>query len=173
MKIVTIFAEKLYTFHYPNETANEYDRLMELWTDVLYLREYAKKNSIADTTKFIRDIRNDAEYIQDLIEKMANNKGKLDTFFKPLDDLETRIKVLSLQKGKIRQSYLRLYAIKVDENLFVIVGGAIKLAYTMKEHPDTQHEKVKLERAKNYFQSEQVFDIDSFYELLMENDNDK
>jgi hypothetical protein len=173
MKIISIFAERLYAFHYPNETDNEYDRLMELWTDVLYLREYAKRNGINDTTKFIRDIRKDAEYIQDLIEYIAQNKGKLETLFKPLNDLETGIKVLSLQKGKIRHSYLRLYAIKIDENLFVIVGGAIKLTPTMKEHPDTQQEKIKLEQAKIYLQGEDIFDSDSFYELLMDNNNDK
>jgi hypothetical protein len=166
MKIVVIFAEKLYAFHYENESDNEYDRLMELWTDVVYLREYALKNGITDTTKFIREIRQDAERIQDLIEEIAKTNKKLEVFFKPLNDLESGFKLLSLQKGKIRQSFLRVYAIKIDEDLFVIVGGTIKITHKMSEHPDTQNEKIKLQKAKNYLQSEQIFDSDSFFELL-------
>jgi hypothetical protein len=55
MKIVTIFADQLYAFHYMGEAENEYDRLMEQWTDVSYLRAYAKQNKIADVTNFVRD----------------------------------------------------------------------------------------------------------------------
>lgn len=173
MKIVTIFAEKLYAFHYEDEADNEYDRLMELWTDVLYLREFARNNAIKNITGFTQAIIKDAEYIQDLIEEITQSKDKLETFFQPLDDLETRIKILSLQKGKIRKSYLRLYAIRIDENLFVIVGGAIKITHTMKEHKDTEHERRKLFQAKMYLQSENIFDSDSFYELLNYGNYDK
>jgi hypothetical protein len=171
MKIVTIFADQLYAFHYMGEAENEYDRLMEQWTDVSYLRAYAKQNKIADVTNFAHEIRQDAEYIDDLIESIARQNHKLESFFKPLYNLEMGVKFLSLQKG--RRYKLRIYAIKIDENLFVITGGAIKITLLMDDHPDTQLEKVKLNQAKDYFKKQQVFDKDSFYELLTDDFNDE
>lgn len=41
MKIVSIFAERLFSFHYENEDSNEYERLLDIWTDVSYLMDYA------------------------------------------------------------------------------------------------------------------------------------
>ena len=38
MKIVNIFANKLFAFHYENYSDNEYERLMELWTNVNFLK---------------------------------------------------------------------------------------------------------------------------------------
>ena len=40
----------------------------------------------------------------------------------------------------------------------------------MKEHPDTEREKQKLQTAKMYLQQNYVFDSDSFYELINESD---
>jgi hypothetical protein len=171
MKIVTIFADQLYAFHYMGEAENEYDRLMEQWTDVSYLRAYAKQNKIVDTTRFIRETRQDATDIRKLIESIVQQNNKLESFFKPLYNLEMGVKILSLQKGRLYQ--LRIYAIKIDENLFVVTGGAIKRVLLMEEHPDTQVEKTKLIQAKDYFKKQGVFDCDSFYELLNDNFNDE
>ena len=170
MKIIPIFAEKLYAFQYNREAEDEYTRLRRLWIDVEYLRQYALQNNISDRRAFINEIRASAVYIADLVEDIIENKGKLEAFFKPLNNLESGIKVLSLQKG--RRYKLRIYAIKIDENLFVITGGAIKLVFRMNEHEDTQREKMKLMTAKTFLQHESVFDNDSFYELINEDYDD-
>ncbi len=169
MKIVPIFAEKLYAFQYSHEGYDEYRRLMNLWTDPKYLLNYAKQNNIEDIDTFIFQIMSDAEYVSDLIESIMEQNGDLQSFFRPLDDNETNTKMLSLQKGK--RYRLRVYAIKIDENLFVITGSAIKMGHRMAEHPDTQREKVKLDRAKDYLKREMVFDNDSFYDLILDNDD--
>ncbi len=65
MKIVTIFAPSLYAFHYEGNEDNEYDRLMDLWTDVSYLRSYAKQNKVLHIDDFINHILNCAENIDD------------------------------------------------------------------------------------------------------------
>jgi hypothetical protein len=170
MKIVSIFAPKLYAIQYAQHIDNEYDRLMELWTDVVYLRQYAKENKISDTTDFIRNIRANAAYIQDWLAKIDAYNESFSTFFRPLHDLEPSGKLLSLQKGK--RYKLRLYAIKIEENVFLITGGAIKLGRTMADHPDTQTEKKKLEQVKDYLRNEGVFDSDAFSELITENDDE-
>jgi hypothetical protein len=170
MKIVPIFANQLFAIQYTSKGSNEYDRLMDLWTNVEYLRNYAKNNQIQNTKEFIDNIIRDAEYIQDVLAKIEKEEEPLETFFRPLNDLETNITVLSLQKGKIKRSTLRLYAIKIDTNLFVITGGAIKLhdVWKMKDHPDTSKELKKLDRTRNFLKENDVFDEDSFYELLNE-----
>ncbi len=167
MKIVTIFADQLFAFHYENETDNEYDRLMDLWTDVAYLSAYAKKNKVKNVNEFIEEILQYAEQIQDLLENFNQNNQLYGFYFEPLQDSE-RTKVLAFQKGKIKQNHLRLYAIKLDDNCFAITGGAIKMSQKMQEHPDTVDELAKLKAARVYLNQNGVFDQDSFYELLIE-----
>jgi hypothetical protein len=137
---------------------------MDLWTDMTYLRQFAKENGISNVRQFVNDIREDAEFIEDLLAEMAQNKSPLEQFFKPLNNLEIGAKVLSLQKG--RRYKLRVYAIRIDADLFLITGGAIKIVFRMEEHADTQKEKNKLEAVRRFLQRNGVFDDNSFYELI-------
>lgn len=166
IKIVSIFASSLYAMHYEGEEQNEYIRLMYLWMDLSYLQQYAKDNNIKDRKAFVEEIPEDAESIQDFMDAVEEGEVALDAFFRPLDNMESGFKELSLQKGKSRRgSHLRLYAIRIDEETYVITGGAIKLVFTMQESEDLMEEKRKLEFAKAYLQSEGVFDKDSFQEF--------
>lgn len=167
MKIVRIFADQLFAFHYEGEKDNEYDRLMELWTDMAFLNKYAQENGIENIAGFSNDILDDAEQIQDFLENLNQNKEPYRFYFEPLQESENR-KILAFQKGKIKQSRLRYYAIKLSDNCFVITGGAIKMSQAMQEHPDTNNELIKLERARKYLNKNGVFDEDSFFELLIE-----
>ncbi len=171
MKIVSIFTGKLYAFQYPAETDNEFDRLMELWTDVTYLKQFADKNGIKSSVSFVENRLSDAEQIQDLLDHINEHNEPLQIYFQKL--AEPGFKLLSLQKGKTSGNQLRLYAIKIDEDCFVITGGAIKMSQKMKDHPDTAKELQKLTIARNYLNENGVFDEASFYELLNEEDNDK
>jgi len=173
MKIVNIFAEQLYAFHYQGEAENEYDRLIEDWTDVSYLRNYAKQNNIKDVNQFVKDKLKDAEQIEDLLEEIATNNQQLEYYFEPLFSTESGTKILSLQKGKKGRNGLRLYAIKIDNNLFVITGGAIKMSQKMQDHPDSNKELGKIKKAKLLLQDEDVIDNDSFYELIKEIEDDE
>lgn len=168
MEIVVIFEEKLFSFRYENELDNEYDRLMDLWTNASYLQAYAKKNKVKDVYGFIEDILQHAEEIQDFLENLSRNKKPFGFYFEPLQESEAKRKILPLQKGKIPKNQLRLYAIKLDTNCFVITGGAIKMSQRMDEHPDTKNELVKLNNARSYLNKNGVVDADSFVELLNE-----
>jgi hypothetical protein len=167
MKIVPIFADKLFAFHYKGEAVNEFDRLMDLWTDIAFLIDYLKENNITNVKKIVKDILQDAEQIQDFLDNISQNKEPYGFYFEPLQNSE-RNKLLAFQKGKIRENILRYYAIKLDENCFVITGGAIKMSQKMQEHPDTTNELKKLEKARVYLKQNGVFDEDSFFELLIE-----
>jgi hypothetical protein len=167
MKIVRIFADHLFAFQYENEVDNEYDRLMEFWTNVAWLSDFARKNQVTNVIKFIENILKDAEQIQDFLENLNQFNHSYGFYFEPLQDSE-RTKILALQKGKIIRNQLRYYAIKLDDNCFVITGGAIKMSQKMVEHPDTANELIKLKHARAFLNKNGVFDEDSFYELLSE-----
>lgn len=172
MKIVDIFVPKLYAFHFEDEEDNEYDRNIELWTNPDYLIQFAKANAKdVNLEKYVSDRLEDAEQIVDLIEYLSENEtDSLSSFFQPISPSEIGIVRLSLQKGKTRQrnrrNDLRFYAIKIDEDCFVITGGAIKVSQTMQEHELTNIELNKLNRCKQYLNENGVFDNESFFELI-------
>lgn len=172
MKIVPIFAKKLYTFQYKDELLNELDRLLELWNDTSLLYQFAKDNRQdipKDKTieKVVNEIINNANEIDDTLHELSkNNTRKLDEFFKPLNNQEYKIVELSKQKG--RKNYLRIYALRIDTNCFVITGGAIKFTHLMNERDHTKKELSKINHCRDYLKSNGVIDTDSFYEFLNE-----
>jgi len=171
MKIVSIFAEKLFAFHYKGEDENELHRLLDLWYDVSYLHQFVKEHktdtNYKSVSELVRQLIEDANYIDDTLTEICESKNiKLDTFFKQLHNSEFQASDLSLRKG--RKNYLRLYAIRIDIDCFVITGGAIKFTHLMEDREHTKQELLKLEKAKNFLQENGVFDNDSFYEFLIE-----
>jgi hypothetical protein len=168
MKIVSIFDDQLYAFHHSCEADNEFDRLMELWTDVEYLKNYAETNNITNIEEFVESRLEEADEIQDLLADLTTQNRPLDYYFEPLSPSEYKERILSLKKGKIKKNRLRIYAIKIDENCFIITGGAIKMSQTMQGHSDTAKELTKINKAKDYLTSRGIMDLDSFYELIDE-----
>lgn len=83
--------------------------------------------------------------------------------FSNLDDYETRTIELAKQKSKRR--WLRIYALRIDTNAYIIIGGAIKLTHKMEARLHTAKELDKLESCRTYLIDQGVFDIDSFNEL--------
>lgn len=174
MKIVRIFADQLnlFAFRFDGEKMNELRRLLTLWNDTAYLYEFVMHNQ-SDVPKnvpirtLVFQLIEDANDIDDtIIEISSNPKRSLEEFFKPLGNQEYHIVELSKQKG--RKNYLRLFAIKIDKNCFVITGGAIKFHHLNKDRPHTKKEMQKIDRCRDYLKDNGVFDADSFYEFLNE-----
>lgn len=92
---------------------------------------------------------------------------------KPLDITDARVSKLSREKARNwdrdrHASWLRIYAIRLEPNIYVVTGGAIKLTHTMQERKHTTLELQKLNRCRDYLRSNGVFDQDSFVELANE-----
>ena len=68
-------------------------------------------------------------------------------------------------KGQHKKSWLRIYAIRIAPNLFVIAGGGIKLTHKMEDSEHLKIELTKLEITKNYLKSVGLLD-ENDYELL-------
>ena len=172
MKIVRIFADQLFAFHYDSEADNELRRLLTLWNDTAHLYQFVTLHK-ADAPQnvsilvLINQLIDNANDIDDTLNEISTDPERsLEEFFKPLDNQEYHIVELSKQKG--RKNYLRLYAIRIDKNCFVITGGAIKFHHLNKDRPHTQKEMKKIDKCRNYLKDNSAFDADSFYEFLKE-----
>jgi hypothetical protein len=173
MEIVNIFAPSLFAVQYKGEKMNELRRLLNQWNDTAYLFDFLKEHK-ADKPRnitvenLIEQISEDANDIDDTLNAITTNqKLSLENFFKPLNNNEYRLDVqLSKQKG--RRNYLRIYAIKIDSNCFLITGGAIKFTLKMQDREHTKKELLKIEKCKNYLKENGVNDEDSFFEFLNE-----
>ena len=69
-------------------------------------------------------------------------------FLKPLNNVELNVR--ELQKSKTSKQWLRLYAIRISRQCYIITGSAIKLVKLMNEREHLKKELHKLERVKQY-----------------------
>lgn len=171
MKIIDIFANnKLYAFQYKDEPHHELERLLQLWGDPVYLHDFIKQNDKdkpKDRTayQFANDILFNLDELEDNLYEIANDeKRHFEEFFRPLHNNEYKVVQLSMQKG--RKNCLRLYALKIDTNCFVLTGGAIKLTQHMEDRPHTLIELQKIKLCRDFLKSNGVFDQDSLYEFI-------
>jgi len=180
MKIIDIFDDqRLLSFQYEGEQDNEFDRLIDFWTDTGRIHEYAKKNGVIGALNLIRfviRINDSAEFIEDWLSEIEKGEGCLDDYFKPLDIKEKQKEqklyyqdcVITKQKG--RKNNLRIYALRIDFDTYLITGGAIKWTQKMQEHADTNEELIKLKKAVDYLTENGVFDKESLIDLQNENE---
>jgi HPt (histidine-containing phosphotransfer) domain-containing protein len=171
MEIINTFVPGLTTFKFSSK--DELERNFDMWMDAKYLHEfftnhkenlaYFKVTSIKEAINVtLREVK---QIQEELFKLTQNSNNQLDELFQNLDDNEYRKTLLSKQKSK--QRWLRLYAIKIESNHYVITGGAIKLVHKMKQSELTQNEKVTIKKCRNYLLEQGVHDADSFYELIL------
>lgn len=77
--------------------------------------------------------------------------------------------LLSREKAKGKRqsshnSWLRIYAIKLDKGIYLITGGAIKLTHLMSEREHTLNELKKMEMVRNYLLDSGIVDADGIKE---------
>lgn len=115
--------------------------------------------------EMVRELMQQAKELDEQLVALSRQAdGKFENFFKPLHNQEYQRKILSKQKG--RRQYLRIYALKIDENCFVITGGAIKFHHLNDERAHTKIEMKKLDRCREFLKGQGVYDADSYFELL-------
>lgn len=164
----------------PERDADELTLLFRNWNNGEYLLDFFTENFDDLKTYFhieridqaINDTFDDADALQELILEIPYTRH-LDRIFKPLAVTDTRTQELTREKARNwdrerHASWLRIYAVRLEPNVYVITGGAIKLTRTMQEREHTAIELDKLNRCKNYLKDSGVFDQDSFVELTNE-----
>lgn len=141
-------------------------RCLDQWQDMKFLWDFADDNNIENKAHWIDKISENVDEFLDFFDEVENEDVPLEEFFQPLDNLEFGFHELSKQKGKFQKNDLRLYAIKVDQDCFVITGGAIKMTLKMKDHPDTLKELPKIERARIFLKEIGITDIEGLNDFL-------
>ncbi len=165
---------KLWAVRYEGDSDNVLFQSFSKWNDVEWLREFFTENKsdlesyfkITDLNVAIADTIEDADKLQCLILDL-NPDADLERLFRPLDNRQTVALMLDKEKARIKNrpshvSWLRLYAIRLEEGAFIITGGAIKLTERMPERAHTFAELAKMEKVRNFLLDENIVDRDSF-----------
>lgn len=87
--------------------------------------------------------------------------------FKPLDNQRNQ-PYLEQSKAKPqvpKEPWVRLYAIKVAEDLFIFTGGTIKLVHYMSDDQATKEEYAKLNRLRDALMEAGMYDHEAYTEL--------
>lgn len=173
--------DHLWAVKEPDKNIDELTQLFRDWTNGEYLFEFFMENfddlkeyfHIERINEAIEDTFEDVDALQELILEFPYTEN-LDELFTPLDITDSRTRELSREKARNwdRQrhaSWLRIYAVRLEPNVYVVTGGAIKLTRAMQDREHTMVELKKLNRCKSYLKENGVFDQSSFIELTNEN----
>jgi hypothetical protein len=161
----------------PNEKQHEFNRLFDFWNDPIKLKVFFEEN-IED----LNDAYWDETNVEEAIEKTKREAKELEKIlieyaiagqtirlknlsmlFKPLSK-EKYEKEFEKDKTKVegKKTWLRLYAIRVEANVFVVCGGAIKLRKTLNDRFYLLQELKKLEITRNYLLDEDNDNLEFF-----------
>jgi hypothetical protein len=95
---------------------------------------------------------------------LSTNRELLDKLFRSLS--KNSLQAQQLPKYKSVKKWLRIYAIRIESNYYVVTGGAIKQSQKMEDHILTRAELKKLEQCRNFLIEKGVFDADSLIDFV-------
>lgn len=174
---------RLWAVKYDEDETNCFDKLFSQWYDMSWLKSFFKQNirdlasyfRITNVYQAIMETMEDASKLECLMLDISPD-ANLDLLFKHLEN--SRFTEMSLGREKARggiinhhPSWLRIYAIKIEQGVYLVTGGAIKLTATMAERKHTLEELAKMEKVRNYLIDNGVFDKDSLNEYINEQGN--
>lgn len=151
--------------------SNVFYECFENWQDVAYLYDFfsSRLDSLkfygVDVSEAVGEILSESEIFFDDILKYAedeNEEKRLDNvIFEPLhanDDFDIPI-IEAKAKGKGKgKSYLRLYAIRLTDGTYIIVGGLIKTTKSLQDDMDGMDILHKLKKFAQYLRSKNLMD---------------
>jgi hypothetical protein len=174
MKIVRIFVKDegetgLWSIHLDGRIQNEFDYFFDLMNNVEYLHNFFEKNKTDLMSGFFGKMTTGDAVLRTLeeVEEMENalynytergfsgNGNCLQHLFKPLNNYEYAICSHQKSKARLKRGWLRMYALRLEPNCYLITGGAIKLTYNMKP-THLQNELTKLEQAKTFLKNNDI-----------------
>ena len=167
MRFVNIFVPHLYALIIEKEI-DEFTAFINFLTDASALEAYFNENS--DVQKFnnlsIEEaVEKTADLAIELYDYLDHNKENLSQVFEPLKKFGSELVLLKM-KHKI--NWVRLYAIQIETQYYVITGGAIKQSQKMADHPETTRQLKTLEKVKDFLLEQGINDMDGFLELMNE-----
>ncbi len=171
---------RLWAVRYDGEPDNELFRLFEQWNDVVWLRKFFKENwqdltsyfKITDINQAITDTIDDSEILEGVIMDISPD-ANLEELFRPLSNNSSVADFLDKMKARGSRtnrhvSWLRIYAIRLSEGIYIITGGAIKLTEKMQDRPHTMIELEKIEKVRRFLIAEGIVDNEGFIDYISE-----
>jgi len=179
MKIVGIFGvveESLFAVRFDDKAFDEFKDLFDKWQDIEYLEQFFEdnkhdlKNGIYQHISLEEAVEKTAEEVfqfEQTLRKAAFNSAhhpnaKLtleSVVFKSLHkDILDNEYIQSKAYGNRHKSWLRIYAIRLDRDIYFISGGGIKLTKTMQESEHLKLELLKIEKVKEYLKENFIVD---------------
>lgn len=177
MEIVEIYPPYIYSIKY-GVGENEFDRLFQLWNDVGFVTQFISDNSdclksdvwqgLSCVEDAARQVLDEAEALEDLFEEMNDNvvmgrQPDFDSHFRCLGGkYKYEIEWLPMKSyGTFNPSLLRMYAIRMDVNTYLITGGGIKLADTIQNSPELRDRVLQdIDRVRAFLKENGIFDSD-------------
>jgi hypothetical protein len=181
MEIIHIFGHNLFAVKYEGEEKNEFSRLFEIWQDPEFLEDFFETNKADLENYYGQDISIEGatfetyKYAQELegilldLEK-KNEKEQLsvlEEIFSPLS--KSFIETIILQKSKAKRNWLRIYALRVEKNVYIITGGAIKLTQKMQDRKHTSMEIRKIESCRRFLLDHDIVTRKEVIEVITNN----
>lgn len=178
MEIVEIYSPYIYSIKYDGQEENEFDRLFAEWSDIEYIMDFLEKNKsflkatvwyrTPEPESAVRQVLNETEALELLFDELAENteNGRQPDFDSHFHYLEGKYKFeLNYQPMKSysngRPPLLRIYAIKMDKNTYLITGGGIKLSDTIQNSPGLkEHVLQDIDRVRGWLKANGILDSD-------------
>lgn len=185
MKITEIYPNNLFAVHFDEKNQNEYESAFTLWQDLDYLINYFSANSSLLESDFWKSvpIPTDYEdlainvvnesfdlqkYIQEIATNTSNGEGNdFDSFFQELGGKYKNLRQYIPQKayGTNTPTMLRLYAIRIEKNCYLIVHGGIKLTKEIHDTPTLRDELfVKIDNVLQFLRANGILDKEDLKE---------
>lgn len=179
MDIEIIIPDRIYSIIYDDQDINEYYRLFNReWNDIDFLLNFFRSHKEYTDNDFWSYLNNDPEeatarvikdanHLESHIIELAKNSDKgekpdLDEYFEPLDGEFVYEFTNTPMKGygMTNPSFIRLYAIKIASNCYLIVYGGIKLKDKIENSPVLQDYVIKKIKQVRKFLKECALDKD-------------
>lgn len=179
MEIITIFADHLYSVKFQKKGVHEFAKIFDTWQDSEILFGFFEENKNDLKSGYFGKITieeavlmtiDEADDLQQYLLKVgrSGNKKILDVFFK--NNLHEKNKITELipkkAYGNKRKSWLRLYAVELSKECYVITGGAIKLTKKMQDRPHTNRELKKIEKLIAFLKENGIYDNKGIKETI-------
>ncbi|MDE6418551.1 MAG: hypothetical protein K2K49_05020 [Duncaniella sp.] len=156
MDIINLFSDTLFSVKFDDSGLAEYHRFFNEWKNLDYLTDFFEQYREHINTPFwlnaglepnkpeqsARRVIHEADLLETQIKTLALNSANgtrpdLDSYFQRLGGKYNFLWSFEPHKsyGPLTPSLLRVYAIKIEPNCYLIVHGGIKLGSTIQNSP--------------------------------------
>lgn len=170
MKLIAIVDGSLYSVHWESANEHSLDEMATTLSDVEWLRRYfakRKKRLSYFNTSLMSAVKRTAKEAHILVDELReyadqNVAYDLDDLFAPLhkDSFYRHPRYFTDYKVSGKDApWVRVYAVKMDNNLYAITGYGVKLVPKIQGDVYLEMELDKLERATTCLKEEGLLDI--------------